>query len=208
MNNTDEPTVATGRGRRRAHAGEAARRTASLPVSAAYRGSETGGASPSAVDRSRLGAANRRRGAEAERKVAGWLRDHGFPGAERAVRTGFTTGGRTVADPGDITGTPALVWQVKDQAREAVEAWLDETEQQRLGGPGTVPADLGLLVVRRRGKADVGRWWVWLPAAQLVALVADARTPAVSRPVRMELGDLVPLLRAAGYGEPLGGVAQ
>lgn len=204
MNNTDEqldqidnhpePAVATGRRRRRAHARAA--------------GSARSSGQAPTVDRSRLGAANRRRGAEAERKVAAWLRGNGFPGAERAVRTAYTAGGRTVVDPGDITGLPAIVVQVKDDVSNAVGAWLAETEQQRLGAPGAAPADLGLLVVRRRGKANVGRWWAWLPVEQLVDLVAGTRTPAGSRPVRMELGDLVPLLRAAGYGEPLAEVAR
>lgn len=174
---TEQP-VATGRGHHRAHVGGAA-------------------------DRSRLGTANRRRGAEAERRLAAWLRAHGWPHAERGVRTAYSSAGRGLVDPGDIVGTPALVWQVKDHARESVDHWLTETEQQRLGAPGTVPADLGLLVVRRRGKADPGRWWVWLPVEQLVGLVVDAPRPQVPRPVRMELVDLVPLLRAAGYGEPL-----
>ncbi|GAA3890396.1 hypothetical protein GCM10022243_64120 [Saccharothrix violaceirubra] len=195
---TVEQQVATGRERPRAHARGTTRRPGSLPISEGYRGLASG-----SIERSRLGAANRRRGAEAERRLAAWLRAHGWPHAERAVRTGYRSAGRLVVDPGDIVGTPLLVWQVKDQAREFAEAWLDETEQQRLGEPGSVPADLGLLVVRRRGAADPGRWWVWLPAAQLVALVADAPAPPLSRPVRLELVDLVLLLRAAGYGEPV-----
>src|SRR6476469_3650305 len=140
IDNHPEPAAATGRRRRRAHA-----RTAS---SADPAGSARSSRQAPTVDRSRLGAANRRRGAEAERKVAVWLRENGFPGAERAVRTAYTAGGRTAVDPGDITGLPAIVVQVKDDASNAVEAWLAETEQQRLGAPGTVPAHLGLLVVR------------------------------------------------------------
>ncbi|WP_424183834.1 hypothetical protein ACOBQX_17905 [Actinokineospora sp. G85] len=191
----DEQPVATGRERPRAHAREGAAPDSTSPLGNEHQGD---------AERSRRGSASRRRGADAERRLATWLRWNGWPHAERAVRTGFRGGGRTVVDPGDIVGTPALVWQVKDQAREQVEAWLVETEQQRLGAPGAAPADLGLLVVRRRGKADPGRWWVWLPAERFVALVAD--TPAIPhapQPVRLELGDLVLLLRAAGYGDPL-----
>lgn len=158
------------------------------------------------VDRSRLGKANNAKGKRAERDVVNWLRDHGFPGAERAVRTGYTANGRSAADPGDVTGTPGIVWQVKDVAREDIERWLAETEAQRLGGPGAKPAELGILVVRRRGTADVGRWWAWLPIDQLSHVMADETADQWldprTFPVRLELGDLVTLLRDAGYGIP------
>lgn len=70
-------------------------------------------------------------------------------------------------------------------------------------------ADYGVLVQRRDGKSDPGDWWAWLPAGDLAALIDAARTPDVLRaadprhvmPVRLELADLLPLLRAAGYGE-------
>ncbi|HWD79273.1 MAG TPA: hypothetical protein VG497_10325, partial [Kribbella sp.] len=64
--------------------------------------------------RSEIGRSNRNRGAVAERAVVAWLRDNGFPHAERAVRTGYRTADRVSADHGDITGTPLLAWQVKD----------------------------------------------------------------------------------------------
>lgn len=149
--------------------------------------------------RSEIGRANARKGKDTERKVAGYLRDVGFPGAERAVRTGYRTAARDVADPGDITGTPGIVWQVKDCAREQIDDWLSEAEDQAVA----TGADLGVLVVRRRGHADPARWWAWLtlndvglllPGRQLIPL-RQARFP-----VRMELGHLVPMLHTAGYG--------
>jgi hypothetical protein len=97
------------------------------------------------------GRSNRRKGHDAERAVCRWLRDNGFPGAERSVRSGFTAHDRTVADAGDITGVPGLVFQVKDVARSDVPAWMAETELQRQAAG----ADHGLLVQRRRGTADV-----------------------------------------------------
>src|SRR5688500_3530498 len=58
---------------------------------------------------------SREKGATAERHLVAWLRTHGWPGAERAVRTGYRTADRTSVDPGDVTGTPGLVWQVKNR---------------------------------------------------------------------------------------------
>lgn len=155
-----------------------------------------------------IGAANRRRGAQVERAVVTWLRDHGWPHAERAVRTGYTTASRTSTDPGDITGTPGIVWQVTDRGdidQDSVLARrLAETEAQRVAAED----DLGVLVVKRRGVADPGRWWVWLPLVALECLRngddrhcdPDAWTYLDRTPVRLELRHLAQMLTAAGYG--------
>lgn len=70
-------------------------------------------------------------------------------------------------------------------------------------------ADYGIVVQRRDGKSDPGAWWAWLPVGDIASLIDAARNPDVlqladptlAMPARMELGDLVPLLRRAGYGE-------
>jgi hypothetical protein len=144
------------------------------------------------------GRANRRKGHDTERQLARWFRTQGWPGAERAVRTGFTAADRAVADPGDITGMPGLVVQAKYVAREQIDSWMAETEQQR----AAAGADYGLLVVRRTGRADPGQWWVWLPLRGLTRIATGLGVPAPhgDTPVRLELGHLVPLLRDAGYG--------
>ncbi|MCI2424113.1 hypothetical protein MOQ72_42635 [Saccharopolyspora sp. K220] len=151
------------------------------------------------VDRSQLGKANRRKGHDAERAVARWLRANGFPHAERAVRTVHTTNDRHVADPGDLTGTPGITWQIKDTARESLDAWLRELDEQT----AAARANIGLLVHRRRGTADPGRWWTWLRVADLGTLLdAKGRHHRDRRhPIRMELAHAAELLRAAGYGE-------
>lgn len=153
------------------------------------------------------GRANREKGAVAERQLVSWLRENGWPGAERAVRTGYRTATRVSADPGDVTGTPGLVWQMKYTTRfewpAVFAANLSETEEQRVAAG----ADFGLLIQRRAGTADVGRWWVWLRVADLARLLRplpSARATDLGQPaLRMELAGLVPLLRAAGYGTPL-----
>lgn len=134
------------------------------------------------------GRANRRRGADAERAVCKWLRANGFPHAERAVRTGFTAADRSVADHGDITGTPGIVWQVKDVKRSSIPTWLMETAAQRLAAK----ADAGVLVYRVRGCADVGGWRGWLLGGNGLLVVSDQLLSIVVRRLRRE-----------GFGEPL-----
>ncbi len=143
------------------------------------------------------GKANRRKGHDTERSVAKYLRAVGFAGAERAVRTGYTVGDRTVPDPLDITGIPGTVWSVKNDARNEIPKWLNEAEIAR----DTHGAELAILVVRRRGKADVSRWWAWVSLPSLVRAVLGTGWHDVSGYVCLELGDLVPMLHRAGYGD-------
>ncbi|MDN5853407.1 MAG: hypothetical protein L0I24_12985 [Pseudonocardia sp.] len=155
-----------------------------------------------ATTASQRGTTNRRRGHQAERDLARWLRTHGFPHAERAVRTGFRANDRVSADPGDIDGTPGIVWSVKDCAVEQLAKWLAELAVMQAGAR----AVHGLLVHKRRGHADPARWWCWLTLDDLVRLATDEPARHVSdveaaQPVRIELGALTPLLRTAGWGE-------
>lgn len=165
---------------------------------------------------SQRAAASRRKGVTAERDLVRWLRSNGFPGAERAVRTGYRTADRTSADPGDITGTPLILWSVKDCAVERLDRWFDELDEMS-DASGTY-TQVGLIVHKRRGHADPARWWCWLSLSQLVDVyhswleqfdhirqtepIPMWDIDGVHTPIRMELGRLVVLLRAAGYGEP------
>jgi len=145
-------------------------------------------------------------GADTERLVAGYFRQQGWAGAERRIRTGYRTAERTVADQGDLLGLPGLCVQVKSlrpatAAEAATRVWLAETEAQREASR----AVLGLLVVRRWGTTDVGRWWCFLDLAELQGLLAGTLGGNVhpqlhGRPVRLELRDVVALLRWQGWG--------
>lgn len=156
-----------------------------------------------APDASARGRSNRNRGNLAERAVAKYLRLNGFPHAERAVRTGFTTTNRTVADPGDITGCLCMVISVKDAQVERLTQWLTELDamDDREVPAGDEPARL--LVHKRPGHADPSRWWCWMRAHTFTDLF-NTETAFVF-PVRVELGDAVMALRAAGYGERIEG---
>ena len=161
-------------------------------------------------------------GKETEQLVARYLRSRGLAGVERAVRTGFRTAqGRSVADSGDLTGWPGVCVQVKSLREKragrdpngpmelAVPTWLAELEQQRAASGSSV----GLLVVRRWGGTNVGRWWCFLTAWELFGLMDGQNgTPAVlqAAAVRLELSDVVTMMQTWGWApcpaaEPLEG---
>lgn len=145
-------------------------------------------------------------GKETERMVAGWLRNNGWPGCERRVKTGYRVVGREDPDQGDLTGCPGICWQVKslrpaERMERAVPKWMAETEAQRFASRSA----LGFLVVRRWGGTDVGRWWAFQTALQLYYLLGG-RPAADPRdefgrlvPVRMDMAALAGLLHQTGW---------
>lgn len=157
--------------------------------------------------RAEIGRSSNRRGKEAEQAVARYLRENGWPDAQRMVRTGWKVGDRQSRDCGDLDGTPRLCWQVKTSAGDFTDnrvlAVLTATTEQTVASG----ADYGVTIERRAGKTDPGRWWAWLTARDLHSLMDSAPATVLAAPehrldapVRMLLRDLVPLLHAAGYG--------
>lgn len=142
-------------------------------------------------------------GTAAETAVVRYLREHGFPHAERRALAG-------AFDLGDVTGTPGVCWEVKggQAAKTAsdgqVEAWLVETEVERANSR----SDVGVLVMARAGIGPVnaGRWWAILPV--IVAATPQHATAGGQDwlTVRVQLSQACTLLRAAGYGTGLGAV--
>ena len=64
--------------------------------------------------------ANKTRGDTFERAVADYLRNHGHPYAERALRLGAHQ------DRGDIDGLPGLYVECRDRGRLELGEWLNE----------------------------------------------------------------------------------
>lgn len=109
------------------------------------------------------------KGTAAESAVAAFLRDHGWPHAERRSLNGAT-------DKGDITGTPGIAWEVKYAGSGLRMAeWLTETQEER----GHARADHGILIVKPRGKGDkrTGEWFAVMPQGAFRALKAMTITP-------------------------------
>ncbi|TFV91380.1 hypothetical protein [Blastococcus sp. CT_GayMR16] len=145
-------------------------------------------------------------GKQTEQLAARWLRDHGgFPHAERTVRTGYKTANRQLIDAGDIDGCPGLVIQCKslrpaDRAERSVAGWLLETETQRQA----VDAHVGVLVVRRWGTTDVGRWWCFFTAGAFVHLTGGRSEQFAGPdvvPLRLEVRHAFALLALRGLGD-------
>lgn len=140
-------------------------------------------------------------GTRAESAVVRYLTANGFPHAERRSLRG-------ALDAGDVTGCPGICIEIKggDAARTAsdlqIERWMDELATETVNAT----ADVGVLVVQRAGvgPGNAGRWWAYMPAFELAALLMGEQAVGVNGafPVRMLLGDAVTLLRAAGYGQP------
>lgn len=94
--------------------------------------------------------------------VAKYLREEGFPQADRRLREGRTD------DQGDIDGVPYTVIQVKYVAKPAMQAWVTDTLKQR--DEAGVP--LCMLVVRVKGVA-VGKWSAYMPSSYFIASFED-----------------------------------
>lgn len=106
-------------------------------------------------------AGNRRKGATNELAVARWLQTHGHPHAERR---GGGFGGS------DIVGTPGLTWEVKAQAGQSLGTWVDQADKARAAAGDRY----SIVIAKRRGTTDVGRWHAVLPVEQLARLLVDA----------------------------------
>ena len=91
------------------------------------------------------GRANRTRGANAERAVAAYLRDHGWPNARRCLAG---DGNQHT----DIDGIPGVSVEVKDRANSSWPTWRHQAVTQAHAG------DVVVVVRRTRGVTDVGQW--------------------------------------------------
>ncbi|WP_086669100.1 hypothetical protein [Lentzea kentuckyensis] len=158
------------------------------------------------ADRVARGRAARRKGHQAERDLAAYLR-RWWPDAERKPDNGWRSGDRVSADVGDIRGVPGVVWQCKNVDRLNINKAMEETATQAV----VAEADYGVLVERRPGRADPAEWWAWVTVSDIGRLLwfpGDLATWGVpgdtlKAPVRVELRHLVALLVADGYADPL-----
>lgn len=107
----------------------------------------------------------RNKGTSAESAVVGYLREHGWPSAERRALRG-------TLDCGDVTGTPSLAWEVKYAgAGMKIGPWLAETGLERLNSR----AQHGILVIKPAGLGlkRVGSWYAVMLAGDLTRLQED-----------------------------------
>ena len=111
------------------------------------------------TDKAKQGRANRRKGNAYESAVVAWLKTHVWPYAERRGG-GFASA--------DIIGTPGVSIEIKNQQTISLPGWFRQAEEQAAAGPdGTVP----LLVIKRKGHADVGESYAVMRLADLAPLI-------------------------------------
>lgn len=137
------------------------------------------------------------KGTAFESAVVRWLRDNGYPHADRQPLRG-------TRDAGDLALCPGVIAECKagkaaHQASDTqVELWLAETERER----ANAGADVGLLIVDRY-RRPVADSWVITDSRLLCLLHGGTPTSGDPQPVRLTLAAAVHLLRTWGYGDPL-----
>lgn len=125
----------------------------------------------------------RRKGTSAESTVVDFLKEHGWPYAERRALAGSL-------DLGDITGCPGLVWEVKATSHDFhMGAWMTETLDERRNAK----ADHGILVVKppRFGEKKIGHWLAVMVAwdfEQLMGKLDDSQLCVISEPAHYVQG--------------------
>lgn len=105
------------------------------------------------------------KGTAAESAAVLFLREHGWPHAERLALQG-------ALDRGDITGTPGIVWEVKNCVDYNLPGWLAEAETER----ENAHADHGIVIAKPAGigAKSVDRWHAAMYAGDMVVLCVQA----------------------------------
>lgn len=105
----------------------------------------------------------RAKGTRAESAVVEFLRQNGFPYAERRALHG-------AVDKGDITGMPGVVIEVKDHKTITLAEFMSELREE----VNNANAQTGVAVVKRRGTLQVGDWYAVMPVSWWVDLLKEA----------------------------------
>lgn len=101
------------------------------------------------------------RGYASQKIVADYLKQHGFPYAES------TGAGRQGSD---ITGTPAIDWEIKARADFNPSAVIKQLSDRNKEGT----LALGVLRLNGQGEASVEQWVGVIPLGVLVQLLNEA----------------------------------
>ncbi len=102
------------------------------------------------------------KGAAWETAVVRWLREHGWPNAERRVKHG-------ILDEGDVSGIRGVVIEAKDVRRLDLRAWCDEAERERKNAGASV----GVVVLKRSGTTDVGDSYSIMRTREMAAFLFE-----------------------------------
>jgi len=106
---------------------------------------------------------SKQKGTAAETAVVKYLKENGFPYAERRALTG-------TLDKGDITGCGPIVFEVKNHAKIDLAGWIKELESETVNAQATT----GCVVAKKRGTTDPGNWYAVMPFEWMVWLMKEA----------------------------------
>lgn len=105
----------------------------------------------------------RAKGTAAETAVVRYLREHGFPYAERRALHG-------TSDKGDITGCGPVVFEVKNHKTIDLAGWLKELDVEMQNAD----VNYGAVIAKKRGTTDPGEWYAVMPLYRLIDLLKEA----------------------------------
>lgn len=106
---------------------------------------------------------SKQKGTAAETDVVNWLLSMGRKHVERRTLHGAN-------DRGDIAGIPGVVIEVKNHARMELSEWLSELEKEMQNDK----ANTGVVIHKKRGSRDVGRWYATMPVSVWYQLLDEA----------------------------------
>jgi hypothetical protein len=106
---------------------------------------------------------NASKGKAAERAVAQYLRDNGYPFAGR-MRSGW------LDDKGDIENVPETCVEVKAEKRIDLAGYMVELEREMTNAK----ADTGVVIIKKRGTSNVGQWYACAPVHIWIQLLKES----------------------------------
>jgi len=106
---------------------------------------------------------SKKRGTGWESVIVDYLQREGWPHVERRSLNGST-------DRGDIAGIPSVVIEAKNCKRVELAEWINEVEQERRNDH----ADVGVVWMKRRGRASAAGGYVVMTGAQFTRLLREA----------------------------------
>jgi hypothetical protein len=103
---------------------------------------------------------SKNKGNAAERATVEYLRNNGYPFADR-MRSGWSD------DKGDIDNVPETCIEVKAEKRIDLAGYMAELETEMKNSR----AETGVVIVKRRGTSDVGNWYACAPVHVWIELL-------------------------------------
>jgi hypothetical protein len=105
--------------------------------------------------------ASKEKGTAWETAIVRYLKDSGFPLAERRALAG-------TSDRGDIANLPVVV-EAKNCRRDELPGWVDEATSEAVNAG----VDVGVVWHHRRGKSSPGEGFVTMSGAAFVRLLRE-----------------------------------